>query len=119
MCLLTQGRIEQLFLDLIEAGGGINIERNMRTIELKTAPGIDEEDFRVSLVVSHGDKDTESLETINAKYLVACDGAHSWVRRQLAIELKGDSTDAVWGVMDIVPLTDFREFHLSSNSSKR
>ena len=48
------------------------------------------------------------VETIRAKYLIGCDGAHSWTRAQLGLSLEGESTDHVWGVMDIVPLTNFR-----------
>ena len=48
------------------------------------------------------------VETIKAKYLIGCDGAHSWTRAQLGLSLEGESTDHVWGVMDIVPLTNFR-----------
>lgn len=37
----------------------------------------------------------------------ACDGAHSVVRKSLGFNMVGDSSDAVWGVMDMVPRTDF------------
>ncbi|PKY09148.1 hypothetical protein P168DRAFT_308796 [Aspergillus campestris IBT 28561] len=47
------------------------------------------------------------VETVRAKFMVGCDGAHSWVRRQLGFKLEGDSTDYIWGVLDIVPITDF------------
>ncbi|EEA20658.1 hypothetical protein TMatcc_000653 [Talaromyces marneffei ATCC 18224] len=47
------------------------------------------------------------IETVQAKFMVGCDGAHSWVRRQLGFSLQGDSTDYVWGVLDIIPITDF------------
>lgn len=48
-------------------------------------------------------------ETVHAKFMVGCDGAHSWVRHQLGPDFKlhGESTDHVWGVMDIIPITDF------------
>lgn len=36
-----------------------------------------------------------------------CDGAHSIVRRSLGYKMIGDSTDAVWGVLDIYPRTNF------------
>ncbi|KAH6713064.1 FAD binding domain protein [Leptodontidium sp. MPI-SDFR-AT-0119] len=51
----------------------------------------------------------DEVETVQAKYLVGCDGAHSWVRKQLGPEfaLVGDSTDYVWGVIDVIPITDF------------
>ena len=48
------------------------------------------------------------LERIRAKYVVGCDGAHSWTRTQLGLSLEGKMTDHIWGVMDIVPLTNFR-----------
>ncbi|KAI9147756.1 Polynucleotide 5'-hydroxyl-kinase GRC3 [Paramyrothecium foliicola] len=48
-------------------------------------------------------------EVIRAKYVVGCGGAHSWVRKTLGqeFEMVGESTDAIWGVLDIVPITDF------------
>ncbi|TID04667.1 Phenol 2-monooxygenase [Colletotrichum higginsianum] len=48
-------------------------------------------------------------EVARAKYVVGCDGAHSWTRKTLGkdFEMKGETTDAIWGVMDIVPITDF------------
>ena len=50
-----------------------------------------------------------SEEIVKAKYMIGCDGAHSWVRRQLGFEMEGEPTDYVWGVMDVVPITDFRK----------
>lgn len=52
-------------------------------------------------------------ETIKAKYLIGCDGAHSWTRNEMGLSLIGESTDQVWGVMDIVPLTNFPDIRLS------
>ncbi|BCS25308.1 uncharacterized protein APUU_50019S [Aspergillus puulaauensis] len=49
----------------------------------------------------------EGLEVVRAKYVLGCDGAHSWVRKQLGIEHEGETTDFVWGVLDMVPITDF------------
>lgn len=51
--------------------------------------------------------DIEDLELIECKYVLGSDGAHSWVRKQLGIEMEGESTDYVWGVVDMVPITDF------------
>lgn len=53
-------------------------------------------------------------ETIKAKYVIGCDGAHSWVRRELGFKLEGEPTDYIWGVLDIVPITDFRTSALSA-----
>jgi len=49
----------------------------------------------------------ERVEVVKAKYLVGCDGAHSWTRRQLGIKMIGDQTTFVWGVLDMIPLTNF------------
>ena len=49
-----------------------------------------------------------STEIVRAKYMIGCDGAHSWTRRQLGFCMEGEQTDFVWGVLDIVPITDFR-----------
>jgi 2-polyprenyl-6-methoxyphenol hydroxylase-like FAD-dependent oxidoreductase len=48
-----------------------------------------------------------STETVRAKYVVGCDGAHSWTRKQLGFQLEGEPTDHIWGVLDIIPITDF------------
>ncbi|KAF6525025.1 hypothetical protein HZS61_010820 [Fusarium oxysporum f. sp. conglutinans] len=36
-----------------------------------------------------------------------CDGAHSTVRKSLGFKMVGDSSDSVWGVMDVYPVTNF------------
>ncbi|KAK6201924.1 hypothetical protein LQW54_009238 [Pestalotiopsis sp. IQ-011] len=46
-------------------------------------------------------------ETVHARYVIGCDGARSWTRNTLGFELQGESIDVVWGVMDIIPFTDF------------
>ncbi|PYH99697.1 phenol 2-monooxygenase [Aspergillus ellipticus CBS 707.79] len=48
-----------------------------------------------------------TIETVRAKYLIGCDGAHSWTRKQLNIPFEGASTDHIWGVVDMIPITDF------------
>ncbi|KAK1977696.1 FAD binding domain-containing protein [Colletotrichum cereale] len=55
-------------------------------------------------------------EVVRAKYVVGCDGAHSWTRKALGdeFEMKGETTDAIWGVMDIVPITDFPDIRFRS-----
>lgn len=51
-------------------------------------------------------------EVVKAKYMLGADGAHSWVRNQLGFQLQGDSTDYIWGVLDIVPITDFPDIRM-------
>ncbi|GAA6022017.1 hypothetical protein JCM10207_002409 [Rhodosporidiobolus poonsookiae] len=52
------------------------------------------------------------IETIKARFLVGCDGAHSWTRRQLGISMIGEQTDYVWGVLDMIPLTNFPDIRM-------
>lgn len=56
---------------------------------------------------------SERVEIIKAKYLLGCDGGHSWTRRQVGLPLEGEQSEHVWGVIDIIPLTDFRMFFFS------
>ena len=53
-----------------------------------------------------------STEVIHAKYLIGCDGAHSWTRRQLGYSMEGEQTDFIWGVLDIIPITDFPDIRM-------
>jgi phenol 2-monooxygenase (NADPH) len=54
------------------------------------------------------------VETVKARYVVGCDGAHSAVRRCLGRALIGDSANQAWGVMDVLALTDFPDIRLKS-----
>jgi phenol 2-monooxygenase len=51
----------------------------------------------------------DASEVVKAKYVIGSDGAHSWTRQQLGCKMEGDNTDYVFGVVDIIPITDFRE----------
>lgn len=65
----------------------------------------DEDDLLESSKLRSGNS-----EIVHAKYVIGCDGARSWTRRALGFELDGEATDYIWGVMDIIPITDFRKF---------
>ncbi|KAI1259702.1 FAD binding domain-containing protein [Xylariaceae sp. FL1019] len=62
-----------------------------------------------SLIAESTARTDQPDETVKAKYVVGCDGAHSWTRKTLGkdFEMKGETTDYIWGVLDIVPITDF------------
>jgi phenol 2-monooxygenase len=51
-------------------------------------------------------------EIVHAKYVIGCDGARSWTRQQLGFELQGEATDYIWGVIDIIPITDFPDIRM-------
>jgi len=52
--------------------------------------------------------------TIEAKFLVGCDGARSKVRDSLGLPLHGDSANQAWGVMDVLLVTDFPDVRLKT-----
>ena len=58
------------------------------------------------------DAKADTTEVVHAKYMLGADGAHSWVRRELGFALEGESTDYIWGVLDIVPITDFPDIRM-------
>lgn len=46
-------------------------------------------------------------ETVRARYVVGCDGARSATRAAIGRELVGEAAHQAWGVMDVLPVTDF------------
>lgn len=67
----------------------------------------DDTDDLISAAKVKVNQSVNDVESVKAKFMVGCDGAHSWVRRQAGFTLDGDSTDYIWGVLDIIPITDF------------
>ncbi len=60
------------------------------------------------------DAELGKKETLKARYVVGTDGARSAVRKNLSIALEGDSANKAWGVMDVLPLTDFPDIRVKS-----
>jgi phenol 2-monooxygenase len=52
------------------------------------------------------------VETVRARDAIGCDGARSTVRRSLGRELKGDSANQAWGVMEVLAVTDYPDIRL-------
>jgi phenol 2-monooxygenase len=40
----------------------------------------------------------EGIETIEARYLIGADGAHSWVRHALEYKTQGSGVESLWWV---------------------
>ncbi|KAI1759577.1 FAD binding domain-containing protein [Hypoxylon sp. FL1150] len=129
---LNQGAIEQILEDEIISGGRIRIERNTKPISLhldETEACSDGQEanqvsypIHVTLRKIEGKQSASTIhkgpavlidEKVKAKYVVGCDGAHSWVRRAVNMTTEGQKTDTHFGVIDIVPLTDFPDIRKS------
>ncbi|ODP37174.1 FAD-binding monooxygenase [Sphingomonas turrisvirgatae] len=54
------------------------------------------------------------IERVRARYVVGCDGARSFVRGAIGRELRGDSANQAWGVMDVLAVTDFPDIRLKA-----
>lgn len=52
--------------------------------------------------------------TVRARYVVGCDGARSIVRQSIGRVLRGDSANQAWGVMDVLPVTDYPDIRFKS-----
>ncbi|OGM48603.1 putative phenol 2-monooxygenase [Aspergillus bombycis] len=50
-----------------------------------------------------------TIEIVKAKYLISRDGGRSWTRKQLDIPFTGSTTEHIWGVLDVVPITNFTD----------
>ncbi|THG94540.1 hypothetical protein EW026_g6950 [Hermanssonia centrifuga] len=88
------------------------IERTGRVADIKATTA--RYPFAVTLMNLNAKEGQAETEIVHAKFVVGADGAHSWVRKTLGIAMDGEQTDFVWGVVDIVPDTDFPDIRNKS-----
>ncbi|KAF4627178.1 hypothetical protein G7Y89_g10976 [Cudoniella acicularis] len=106
--ILNQARMNGLLLGKMKECNGDNVEYGHKVVDV----AVDEkkaEDPDAYCVTVRTEKDGK-VESCKAKYVLiskACDGAHSAVRHSLGFKMIGDTSDSVWGVMDIYPRTNF------------
>ncbi|KAG8684788.1 hypothetical protein FRC11_011597, partial [Ceratobasidium sp. 423] len=81
----------------------VEVEQGVFPVEMKVADNLNK-GYPVTVRLARPDGQTE---TVQAKYLLGCDGAHSWTRAQLGIDMVGETSDQVWGVIDGYVETDF------------
>ncbi|KAG2137579.1 FAD binding domain-containing protein [Suillus bovinus] len=111
-CALHQGAIQAIFMDSMRALG---VEVEWSTIPTSIEISKDENELMdpashpVRVVLQRLDvpEGQPQEEIVHAKYVVGTDGAHSWVRKQFDISMDGEQSEFIWGVMDMVPDTDF------------
>ncbi|KAI0333878.1 hypothetical protein GY45DRAFT_189162 [Cubamyces sp. BRFM 1775] len=109
---LHQGAIEAIFLDSMKAHG-VTVERPIIPTSIELSQSEDELNdpsaHPVTVVLQYLDpQDGQGdSEIVKAKFVLGADGAHSWVRKSLGISMDGEQTDYIWGVVDMVPDTDF------------
>ncbi|KAJ5967318.1 hypothetical protein N7501_003566 [Penicillium viridicatum] len=99
---IHQGRIERILeMDLLRYSKR-GVQRNTKLVGVEIDEDGDAE-FPIRAEI-----ETEGQRRIvRTKYLVGADGAHSAVRRSMGLKLEGESSDHIWGVVDLVVDTDF------------
>ena len=107
--LLHQGLIERVFIEDLNKNG-TDVQRPWKITGFKN----DGEDRMYPVEVNLEHVETQEKETVRAKYLFSGEGARSFVREQLGIQIRHkDPIAHVWSVMDGVVRTDFPDIKVS------
>jgi phenol 2-monooxygenase len=109
--ILSQARIHDFYLEVMrQSPRRLEPDYNRELIDV-TKTG--DAQYPVTARFKRLDRDNE-VETIRAKYVVGCDGARSAVRKSLGHALRGDAARQLWGVMDVLAVTDFPDIRLKA-----
>ncbi|KAF4341962.1 phenol 2-monooxygenase [Fusarium beomiforme] len=101
--ILNQARINDLMLQEIIRLRGNGSSGVLYNSQVESVRIVDDGDHPVEVVTMQNGQP----HRYRAKYAIGCDGAHSTVRKSLGFKMVGDSSDSVWGVMDVYPITNF------------
>ncbi len=117
--ILNQARVHQFYLDVMSKSPSrlapyYNRQFTDLTIEHTNTSKKSCDEYPVTACFNFKHGIEQRREKIRARYVVGCDGARSGVRRALNVDLKGDSTNTAWGVMDILAVTDFPDVRFKS-----
>jgi len=109
--ILNQARVHDYFLEsMYNAPAKLAPEysRELTAIEQTSTS-----DFPLQARFNCLDKPGQT-ETISTRYLVGCDGARSRVRDYLGYSLEGEAARQLWGVMDVLAITDFPDIRFKA-----
>ncbi|KAG6358299.1 hypothetical protein INS49_014183 [Diaporthe citri] len=103
--ILNQARINEMITkEMLRCGGAeIDYGYDVKTVHVDSNTAEDPESYPVMVTALKNGVE----QVFRAKYALGCDGAHSAVRKALGFKMLGDSTDAIWGVMDLYPRPTF------------
>jgi phenol 2-monooxygenase len=108
--VLNQARVHDFYLDLMRRSAAkLEPHYSRRVVSVRPAPGGSRGAARRAVVTLErlDPQHQGETETVTARYVVGCDGARSTVRTSIGRELRGDSANHAWGVMDVLAVTDF------------
>lgn len=98
---LHQGHVERVFREDIIRHGGSKVQYGSRLLEMEIDENGDP-DFPILAKIERGGV----IEEVRSKYRAGADGAKS-VGTSMKVEMEGDLTDELWGVIDLVVDSDF------------
>ncbi|KAJ4123397.1 hypothetical protein NW765_006411 [Fusarium oxysporum] len=101
--ILNQAKMNDLMLQEIIRLRGNGTSGVLYNSQVESVRIVDDEEYPVEVVTMRNGEPYR----YRAKYAIGCDGAHSTVRKSLGFKMVGDSSDSVWGVMDVYPVTNF------------
>ncbi|MGZ5178876.1 MAG: FAD-binding monooxygenase [Ramlibacter sp.] len=105
--VLNQARVHDFYLDVMRQSPS-RLEPHYARRLLDVAVDRGAADYPVTVRLERTDAaHAGQVETLQARYVVGCDGARSAVRKSLGRQLVGDSANQAWGVMDLLAVTDF------------
>jgi phenol 2-monooxygenase (NADPH) len=99
---IHQGRIERILEDDLKRYSARGVQRSSRLTKVLIDEAGDP-DFPVLAEI----ESPSGVRTVRTKHLVGADGAHSLVRRSMGLKLQGETSDFIWGVVDLIVDTDF------------
>ncbi|KRE40786.1 FAD-dependent monooxygenase [Knoellia sp. Soil729] len=108
--IVNQARMQQFLLDhMAKSASRLTPDYGMELIGLEVGSG--DHPVTATLRRTQGTDDTDGeTVTVQAKYVVGCDGARSTVRKLMGRTMKGDAANHAWGVMDVLATTDFPDW---------
>ncbi|MEX6506484.1 FAD-binding monooxygenase [Jiella sp. M17.18] len=114
--ILNQARVHDFFLDVMKSSPSrLAPHYDRRLVDLAVDLDASPDAPGVTVRLERQDAGHQGeIETIRARYVVGCDGARSAVRQSLGRELRGDSANAAWGVMDVLAVTDFPDIRMKA-----
>lgn len=116
--VVNQARLHDLLLDgMANSVTHLVPHYSRRLLSLKVDPELSQDLDAHAITATFeiaDDSAHKKVETVKARFVVGCDGAHSAVRKNLGIEMQGDSANKAWGVMDVLLVTDFPDIRVKT-----
>ena len=106
--ILNQARVHDMYLEAMRnAPSRLAPDYSLQLVDLKVDPEAGDYPVAVRLERQEPAAGEQRFVDLRARYVVGCDGARSAVRKAIGLQLVGDSANQVWGVMDVLAVTDF------------